>query len=90
MEAGKEGVGGQGPESPGSNTLTVHEVAAMVGKSTDTIRRWIKAGNLPGGHTLSGPKGTGELIYMVNKRVFLEWWESQGVVEADLVTTGAE
>ena len=85
----QEGAGGQGPESPGSNTLTVHEVAAMVGKSTDTIRRWIRAGILCGGHVLPGPKG-GELIYMVNKRVFLEWWESQGVVESELVAMGAE
>ena len=49
----------------------------------------MKAGNLRGGHVLPGPKGS-ELIYMVNKRVFLEWWESQGVVAAALVTTGAE
>ena len=89
MEPGKEGVGGQGPESPGSNTLTVHEVSDIVGKSTDTIRRWIRAGILCGGHVLPGPKG-GELIYMVNKQVFLEWWESKAVIEADLVTTGAE
>jgi excisionase family DNA binding protein len=85
----QEGVGGQGPESPGSNTLTVQEVAAILAKSTDTIRRWMKAGNLRGGHVLPGPKG-GELIYMVNKRVFLEWWESQGVVESELVAMGAE
>ena len=89
MELGKEGVGGQGPESPGSNTLTVQEVAAILDKSTDTIRRWMKAGNLRGGHVLPGPKGS-ELIYMVNKQVFLEWWESKAVIEADLVTTGAE
>ena len=85
----QEGVGGQSPESPGSNTLTVQEVAAILDKSTDTIRRWMKAGNLRGGHVLPGPKG-GELIYMVNKRVFLEWWESQGIVESELVTLGAE
>ena len=85
----QEGVGGQGPESPGSNTLTVQEVAETLNKSTDTIRRWMKAGNLRGGHVLPGPKG-GELIYMVNKRVFLEWWESQGVVESELVAMGAE
>ena len=89
MEAGKEGVGGQGPESPGSNTLTVQEGAVHVGKSDDTIRRWMKAGNLRGGHVLPGPKGD-ELIYMVNKRVFLEWWESLGVNESELVTMGAE
>ena len=85
----QEGVGGQGPDIPGSNTLTVQEVAAILDKSTDTIRRWMKAGNLRGGHVLPGPKG-GELIYMVNKRVFLEWWEPQGVVESELVTMGAE
>ena len=85
----QEGVGGQGPESPGSNTLTVQEVAAILAKSTDTIRRWMKAGNLRGGHVLPGPKGS-ELIYMVNKRVFLEWWESQGIVKSELVTMGAE
>ena len=85
----QEGVGGQGPDIPGSNTLTVQEVAAILAKSTDTIRRWMKAGNLRGGHVLPGPKGD-ELIYMVNKQVFLEWWESQGIVESELVTMGAE
>ena len=85
----QEGVGGQGPDIPGSNTLTVQEVAAILAKSTDTIRRWMKAGNLRGDHVLPGPKG-GELIYMVNKRVFLEWWESLGVDEPELVTTEAE
>ena len=89
MEVGKEGVGGQGPDIPGANTLTVQEVAAILAKSTDTIRRWMKAGNLRGGHVLPGPKGD-ELIYMINKRVFLEWWEPQGVVESELVTMGAE
>ena len=89
MEPGKEGVGGQGPEVPGSTTLTVQEVAVHVGKSDDTIRRWIRAGILCGGHVLPGPKGS-ELIYMVNKQVFLEWWESLGVNESELVTMGAE
>ena len=89
MEAGKEGVGGQGPDIPGANTLTVQEVAETLNKSSDTIRRWMKAGNLRGGHVLPGPKGD-ELIYMINKRVFLEWWEPQGVVESELVTMGAE
>lgn len=89
METGKEGVGGQGPESPGSNTLTVQEVAAILDKSTDTIRRWMKAGNLRGGHVLPGPKGS-ELIYMVNKKVFLRWWDRHDITKSDLVTTGAE
>jgi len=85
----QEGVGGQGPDIPGSNTLTVQEVAAILAKSTDTIRRWMKAGNLRGGHVLPGPKGD-ELIYIVNKRVFLEWWESLGADDPELVTTEAE
>ena len=86
MEEPKEGAG----EEP--NILTVNQVARIVGRSNDTIRRWIKAGILRGGHVLPGPKGGEhpELIYIVNKRVFLEWWESLGVDEPELVTTEAE
>ena len=71
------------------NTLSVNQVARKVGRSNDTIRRWIKAGILRGGHVLPGPKGD-ELIYIVNKRVFLGWWESLGADEPELVTTEAE
>ena len=71
------------------NTLSVNQVGRIVGRSNDTIRRWIKAGILRGGHVLPGPKG-GELIYIVNKRVFLGWWESLGADEPELVTTEAE
>ena len=86
METLKEGAG----EEP--NILTVNQVARMVGRSNDTIRRWIKAGILRGGHVLPGPKGGEhpELIYIVNKRVFLEWWESLGADDPELVTTEAE
>ena len=83
METLKEGA----EDEP--NILTVNQVARMVGRSNDTIRRWCRAGILRGGHVLQGPKG-GELIYMVNKRVFLEWWESLGADESELVTTEAE
>ena len=71
------------------NTLSVNQVGRIVGRSNDTIRRWIKAGILRGGHVLPGPKG-GELIYIVNKRVFLGWWESLGADEPELVKTEAE
>tara|TARA_R110000737_G_scaffold285056_1_gene291601 strand:- start:258 stop:515 length:258 start_codon:yes stop_codon:yes gene_type:complete len=71
------------------NTLSVNQVARKVGRSNDTIRRWIKAGILRGGHVLPGPKGD-ELIYIVNKRVFLGWWESLGADEPELVKTEAE
>ena len=83
MESPKEGA----EEEP--NTLSVNQVARKVGRSNDTIRRWCRAGILRGGHVLPGPKG-GELIYMVNKRVFLEWWESLGADDPELVTTEAE
>ena len=83
MEEPKEGAG----EEP--NILTVNQVARIVGRSNDTIRRWVRAGILRGGHVLPGPKG-GELIYIVNKRVFLGWWESLGADEPELVTTEAE
>ena len=86
MEEPKEGAG----EEP--NILTVNQVARIVGRSNDTIRRWVRAGILRGGHVLPGPKGGEhpELIYIVNKRVFLEWWESLGADEPELVTTEAE
>ena len=86
MEEPKEGAG----EEP--NILTVNQVARIVGRSNDTSRRWIKAGILRGGHVLPGPKGGEhpELIYIVNKRVFLEWWESLGADDPELVTTEAE
>ena len=71
------------------NTLSVNQVGRIVGRSNDTIRRWIKAGILRGGHVLPGPKGD-ELIYIVNKRVFLGWWESLGADEPELVKTEAE
>ena len=83
METLKEGAEGE------PNTLSVNQVARTVGRSNDTIRRWMKAGILRGGHVLPGPKG-GELIYIVNKRVFLGWWESLGADEPELVTTEAE
>ena len=86
METLKEGA----EDEP--NTLSVNQVARKVGKSNDTIRRWCRAGILRGGHVLPGPKGGEhpELIYIVNKRVFLEWWESLGVDEPEMVTTEAE
>jgi transposase len=86
METLKEGA----EDEP--NTLSVNQVARIVGRSNDTIRRWIKAGILRGGHVLPGPKGGEhpELIYIVNKRVFLEWWESLGADDPELVTTEAE
>ena len=86
MEEPKEGAG----EEP--NILTVNQVARIVGRSNDTIRRWCRAGILRGGHVLPGPKGGEhpELIYIVNKRVFLEWWESLGADDPELVTTEAE
>ena len=49
----------------------------------------MKAGILRGGHVLPGPKGD-ELIYIVNKRVFLGWWESLGADDPELVKTEAE
>ena len=86
MEEPKEGAG----EEP--NILTVNQVAKKVGKSDDTIRRWMRADILRGGHVLPGPKGGKypELIYIVNKRVFLEWWESLEADDPELVTTEAE
>src|SRR3954470_16940603 len=64
------------PNSPGSEWLTVSEVAETLGTSTETVRRMIKAGKLPASRASTLPRAP----WLINRPA----WEQQKLHDAEV------